>query len=198
VRPEAHISDQWAHRLSKNFVQGVYSRAIFSQSDCDPEHLPIVVVTNVEQKHVTFTLQGQSNQEKRFTMHVADGDNNILTVKGASQLNAMMGRLEVGSVVRLITFTAVYFQTGSDGPEKVALLLCDYNFVGTMEIDSKLEGRPKSRLEVVRMSSQEACVCMDNINSGTDASNSTVMESNTTAGTEASHLTVTEINTMAE
>jgi hypothetical protein len=28
--PEAHISDQWAHdHLSKNFVQGVYSQAIF-------------------------------------------------------------------------------------------------------------------------------------------------------------------------
>jgi hypothetical protein len=152
----------------------------------------------VEQKHVTFTLQGQSNQEKRFTMHVADGDNNILTVKGASQLNAMMGRLEVGSVVRLITFTAVYFQTGSDGPEKVALLLCDYNFVGTMEIDSKLEGRPKSRLEVVSMSSQEASVYTNDINSGTDALHSTVTESNITAGTNALHSTVTESNTMAE
>jgi hypothetical protein len=196
--PEAHISDKWAHRLSKHFVQGVYSRAIFSQNDCDPEHLPIVVVTNVEQKHVTINLRGRSNQEKRFTMHVADGDNNILTVKGASQLNATMGRLEVGSVVRLITFTAVYFQSGSDGPEKVALLLCDYDFVGTMEIDSKLEGRPKSRLEVVRMSSQEASVYTDDIDTGTDASHSTVTESNTTAGTDASHLTVTESNTMFE
>jgi hypothetical protein len=44
--PEAHISDQWAHRLSKNFVQGMYIRAIFLQNDCDPENLPIVVFTN--------------------------------------------------------------------------------------------------------------------------------------------------------
>jgi hypothetical protein len=44
--PEAHISDQWAHRLSKNFVQGVHSQAIFLQNDFDLEHLPIVVVTN--------------------------------------------------------------------------------------------------------------------------------------------------------
>ena len=28
--PEAHILDWWAHCLSKNFVQGVYSRSIFS------------------------------------------------------------------------------------------------------------------------------------------------------------------------
>ena len=120
--PEAHILDRWAQCLSKNFVQGVYSRSIFSQHDCDPEHLPIVVVMNVEQKHMTITLRGRSNQEKRFTMHVADGDNNILTVKGASQLNATMGQLEVGSVVHLVSFTAMYFQSGSDGPEKVALL----------------------------------------------------------------------------
>jgi hypothetical protein len=94
---------------------------------------------------------------------------------------------------------ALYFQTGSNGPEKVALLLCDYNFVGTMEIDSKLEGRPKSRLEVVRMSSQEASVYMDDIDSGTNALHSTVMESNTTAGTDASRLAVsTESNTTAE
>jgi hypothetical protein len=70
----------------------------------------------------------------------------------------MMGQLKVGSVVHLIMFTAMYFQTGSVGPEKVALLLCDYDFVETTEIDSKLEGRPKSRLEVFRISSQEASV----------------------------------------
>jgi hypothetical protein len=84
---EAHILDGLAPSLSKNFVQGVYNRSTFLQHDCNPMHLPIVVVTNVEQKHMTITLRGRSNQEKRFTMHVADGDNNILTVKGASQLN---------------------------------------------------------------------------------------------------------------
>jgi hypothetical protein len=131
-------------------------------------------------------------------MHVADGDNNIVTAKGASQLDAMMGRLEVGSVVHLIMFTAMYFQTRSNGPEKVALLLCDYNFVGTMEIDSKLEGRPKSRLELVRMASQEVSVYTDDMDSGTDASHLTVTESNTIPGTDASHSTVTESNTTAE
>ena len=95
---------------------------------------------------MTVTLRDWSNQEKRFTMHVADGSNNILTIKGASQLNGIMGQLEVGSVVHLISFTAMYFQTGSDGPKKVALLLCDYDFVGMMEINSKLEARPKSCL----------------------------------------------------
>jgi hypothetical protein len=62
----------------------------------------------------------------------------------------------------------------------VALLLCDYDFVGMMQIDSKLEERLKSRLEVVRMSSQ-SCVYTDDVHSGNDVSYSAVTESNTMA-----------------
>jgi hypothetical protein len=88
--PEAHILDRWAQCFSKNFVQGVYSRSIFSQHDCDPKHLPIVVVTNVEQKHMTITRRGRSNQEKRFTMHVAEADNSIKHNKHMLHAHNMM------------------------------------------------------------------------------------------------------------
>ena len=112
-------------------------------------------------------------------MHVADGSNNILiTIKGASQLNVMMGQLEVGIVVHLISFMAIYFQTASNGPKKGVLLLCDYDFIGTMEIDSRLEKRPTSCLEVVRMLSQ-ASVYINDVDSCTDALHSAVTESDT-------------------
>jgi hypothetical protein len=183
--PERHISQiKNGHSASQKLCLACVQLLYFLPHDCDLEHLLIFVVMNMEQKHMTITLWGQqSNQEMRFTMHVADGDNNILTVKGASQLNAMMGQLEVGSVVHLeITFTDVFPNwirwSGKSGASFVS-----YNFVGTMEIDSKLEGRPKSCLEVVRISSQ-ASVYMDDINSGSDASYSAVMESNITAERE--------------
>lgn len=100
--PDAHILDGLTHPLSKNFVQGVYNRSIFSQHDCDPTHLPIVVVTNVQQKHMNISLRDQSNREKRFTMHVADGDSNILTIKGAFQL--VRGGSEFGALCFTCSF----------------------------------------------------------------------------------------------
>ena len=51
-------------------------------------------------------------------------------------------------------------------PKRWRFFLCDYDFVGMMTINSKLEERPKSRLEVV-------------------ASHSAVTESNTMAESEA-------------
>jgi hypothetical protein len=81
---EAHISDQWAHTASQKICSGCVQSRYFFAEWLLPGASSTCCCYKREKKHVTITLWGQSNQEKRFTMHVADGNNHIFTVKGAS------------------------------------------------------------------------------------------------------------------
>jgi hypothetical protein len=59
----------------------------------------------LEAKYNNVQLGSISNQEKRYTLHVADQDANISTVKIATQLNNRMGALKIGSVIEILKFT---------------------------------------------------------------------------------------------
>jgi len=81
--------------LTDGFAQKLYDGTVCDHHDVGGE-FPIVVVTAIDCRHKDISLGNQSNQEKRCTLHVADGDDNIVTVKVATQLNSRMGAVRVG------------------------------------------------------------------------------------------------------
>jgi hypothetical protein len=66
---------------------------------------------------------------------VADGDDDILTVKIASQLNGCMSTVKVGSVIELLQFSRGFLPRVPNCPELVAVLVS--SFVAMDQFKSK-------------------------------------------------------------
>jgi hypothetical protein len=97
--------------LTAEFAQEVYNGTICDNHELRDDNIfPIVVVTAVDSRYHTVKLGVKTNQEKRYTLHVADGDDNILTIKIPTHLNKYMGSVSVGSVIELIAFRRGFIQ----------------------------------------------------------------------------------------
>jgi hypothetical protein len=133
--------------LTKGFAKSVYDGAICDDHDVgNLSH--VVVVTALEAKYNNVQLGSILNQEKQYTLHVADQDDNILTVKIATQLNNRMGALKIGSVIEILKFTRVFLPRVSGCPESMAILVTNFRHHGLMEVKESLKKRPLTRLVV--------------------------------------------------
>ena len=75
--------------LTKGIAKRLYAGTVCDNNDIG-DGFPIVVVTNIDSKHSQVELGQHTNQEKRFVLHVADGDDNIITILMGTQLNSRM------------------------------------------------------------------------------------------------------------
>ena len=114
----------------------------------DDDYVPTVVVTAVDIKHKKVELGSDSNQEKRYVLHVADGDENIITVYIGTQLNSRMGTIEVGTILKLYSFRRGFLPREPGNPERMALLVWNIKPCGYMEVKQELQEMPMSRLVV--------------------------------------------------
>lgn len=94
--------------LDRDFVSKIYSRDILSDLDCHP--IGLVTACSSSFREIQHTSLHKTEQRKIYTLHVADGDKNVVTVKVASQLNSMMHRVTVGSVIKLLRYNPVPFK----------------------------------------------------------------------------------------
>jgi hypothetical protein len=90
--------------LTKDFAKHVYAGKIHDHNDVG-DKFPVVVITAIESKYHTIDIAGCfSNQEKHYTLHTSDGNDNIITIKIATQLNSHMDMVKIGSVLELMKF----------------------------------------------------------------------------------------------
>jgi hypothetical protein len=134
--------------LDKDFVSKIYSRHILSDMDCRP--IGLVTACSSSFREIQQSRLHKTKQRKIYTLHVADGDKNVVTVKVASQLNSIMHRVTVGSVIKLLRYNPVPFkQSNLVGAQlRIALILTNFEICGTMEVDETLKTHPGERLEV--------------------------------------------------
>lgn len=112
-------------------------------------------MTALESKYSTVQLGSITNQEKRYSLHVADQDDNIITLKIATQLNSRMGALKIGSVIELLKFTRGFLPRVSDCPELMAILVTNFRHHGSIEVKDSLKKRPLTRLLVQHPGEEE-------------------------------------------
>jgi hypothetical protein len=62
-----------------------------------------------------------------MTLNGVDANENIITIKIASQLFHKARSLHVGSIIELLQYRIVFFQPNNTSPLHVALLLCNFN-----------------------------------------------------------------------
>jgi hypothetical protein len=136
--------------LTKGFALKVYAGTLCDNYDIEnDDDIPIVVVTAVDAKHSAVELGQQSNNEKRFSLYVADGDDNIITVKIATQLNSRMASVQVGCVMKLFAFRRGFLpRVDDETPQHLALLVSNFQLCGTMEVKDSLQQKPTKRLPV--------------------------------------------------
>jgi hypothetical protein len=80
----------------------------------------------LEAKYNNVQFGSILNQEKQYTLHVADQDTNILTVEIATQLNNCMGALKIGSVIEILKFSRGFLPRVSGCPESMAILVTNF------------------------------------------------------------------------
>jgi hypothetical protein len=145
---EVSLTREATPPLDRDFVAKIYSRDILSDLDCHP--IGVVTACSSTFREIHHTSLHKIDQRKIYTLHVADGDKNVVTVKVASQLNYMMHRVTVGSVIKLLRFNPVPFkQSDIEGAQlRIALIVTNFETCGTMEVDETLKTHPGGRLQV--------------------------------------------------
>lgn len=94
-------------------------------------------------------LGQHTNQEKRFVLHVADGDDNIITILMGTQLNSRMGMIDIGSAIELLSFRRGFRpRVDNETPERMAVLVSNFRPRGSMEVKESLKHMPAERLTV--------------------------------------------------
>ena len=139
---EAESMEKSTPCLDKDFVSQIYSRKVCSQEDGQP--VGLVTACSSQYKEIHVYGYGRTNQQKIFTLHLADGNGNIVTAKVASQLNSLMHRVKPGSVLRLLRYNAVPFKQSESAAAqlRIALILCNFEICGRMEIPVSLRSPP--------------------------------------------------------
>jgi hypothetical protein len=134
--------------LDRDFVSKIYSRKILSDLDCHP--IGLVTACSSSFREIHHTSLHKIDQKKIYTLHVADGARNVVTVKVASQLNSMMHRVRVGSVIKLLRYNPIPFkQSNLPGAQlQIALVLTNFEICRTAEVDEALKKHPGERLLV--------------------------------------------------
>jgi hypothetical protein len=134
--------------LDKDFVSRIYSREIQSDWDCQP--IGLVTACSSKFKEIHHSSLNKIEQKKIYTLHVADGDENVVTVKVASQLTSLMHRITVGTVLKLLRFNPVPFiqSTSPSAQLQIALIVTNFEICGSMEVPEALIKHPRERLEV--------------------------------------------------
>ena len=88
-------------------------------------------------------LGQHTNQEKRFVLHVADGDDNIITILMGTQLNSRMGMIDIGSAIELLSFRRGFRpRVDNETPERMAVLVSNFRPRGSMEVKESLKHMP--------------------------------------------------------
>jgi len=135
--------------LTKGFAERLYEGKVCDNHDIGRNFL-VVLVTNLESRYHTIELGRRlTNQEKRYTLHAADGDENIITIKIATQINGHMGTVKVGSVIELRSFRRGFMpRLHPEDPERLAILVSNFRTRGSMEVKDSLLQKPTKRLIV--------------------------------------------------
>jgi hypothetical protein len=154
--------------LTSGFAQQLYDGEICDHHDIGSD-FPVVVVTAIDCRHFNVPLGNRSNQEKRYTLHVADGDDNIITVKVATQLNSLLGAVRLGTVLEIRSFRRGFLPRVPGNPERLALLVSNFLSHGQMEVKDSLKGTPAQRLTVKHPEEVD-----DNTNDATEERDNTV------------------------
>jgi hypothetical protein len=134
--------------LNKDFISRIYSREIQSDWDCQP--IGLVTACSSKFQEIHHSSLNKIEQKKIYTLHVADGDGNVVTVKVASQLTSLMHRITVGTVLKLLRFNPVPFlqSTSPSAQLRIALIVTNFEICGSMEVPEALIKHPRERLEV--------------------------------------------------
>jgi hypothetical protein len=114
--------------LDRDFVSRIYSREIQSDLDCHPVGLVTACSSKFHEIH--HLSLNKVDQRKIHTLHVADGNSRIVTVKVASQLNSVMHLVvTVGSVLKLLRYHTVPFRqsTSQDAQLRIAVILLNFD-----------------------------------------------------------------------
>ena len=134
--------------LTKGIAQRLYAGTVCDNNDFG-DGFPIVVVTSVDSKHSQVELVQHTNQEKRFILHVADGNDNIITILMGTQLNSRIGMIDIGSVIELLSFRRGFRpRVDNETPERMAVLVSNFRPRGSMEVKESLQRMPTERLTV--------------------------------------------------
>ena len=132
------------------------------------DDFPIVVVTNIDSKHSQVELGQHTNQEKRFVLHAADGDDNIITI-----LMGRMGMIDIGSVIELLSFRRGFRpRVDNETPERMAVLVSNFRPRGSMEVKESLKQMPTERLTVEHPNEDTEDDEMDDDDSSSSSSSS--------------------------
>ena len=89
-------------------------------------------------------LGQHTNQEKRFVLHAADGDDNIITI-----LMGRIGMIDIGSAIELLSFRRGFRpRVDNETPERMAVLVSNFRPRVSMEVKESLKHMPAERLTV--------------------------------------------------
>ena len=143
----SHVKES-TPQLNKDFVSRICSRDILSDFDCQP--IGLVTACSSKFQEIRHAGLNKIDQRKIYTLHVADGDENVVTVKVASQLMSLMYRITVGTVLKLLRYNIVpFFQSTSQSAQlRIALIVTNLEICGTMEVPETLMKYPGERLQV--------------------------------------------------
>ena len=87
----------------------------------------------------------------RLTLHAADGDDNKITIKIASQLSTSCSLLEVGSIIKMQSFTPIYFNYNDEEDDRLAILLFSFRILGIMHIPLPIRFTEYERLPLLKL-----------------------------------------------
>jgi hypothetical protein len=114
--------------LDRDFVSRIYLREMLSDLDCHP--IGLVTACSSKFHEIHHSSLNKVDQRKIHTLHLADGNEIIVTVKVASQLNSVMHLVvTVGSVLKLLRYHTVPFRqsTSQDAQLRIAVILLNFD-----------------------------------------------------------------------
>ena len=96
-------------QLSRDFVKGDYKRQWLSVND--PDYAATLQITDISAKFRSVYLEALNTDDtsKQTIVHAVDGYLQTVTIKMSSQMNAYTGLLKLGSIIKLLKFTTIFF-----------------------------------------------------------------------------------------
>ena len=127
------LSDSTIQR-TENFAKRVYER----------ESLPTEAVLKIVAKSNKKERRGERNRSfVQFTFHAIDGNDDIVTLKLNTSLNASASLITRGSVIKIMAFSPIYFCFDNPEDRRVVILVSNFDVLGIESVDEKYNVAPK-------------------------------------------------------
>mmetsp|Transcript_13058 Transcript_13058/g.28304 ORF Transcript_13058/g.28304 Transcript_13058/m.28304 type:complete len:413 (+) Transcript_13058:199-1437(+) len=109
---------------------------------------PVLKIVERDMKYRPQHVENKKSHVPITTLTAVDGNTMPVLVKVASQLNNRIGDIQVGCIIKVLSFQTIYFLMSSAGDSRVALLMLNYEIIGSSPPTKEESLAYKSRVVV--------------------------------------------------